>query len=183
MNALQTLLACADRGVSVRVSEDGETLEVSPRENLTSELRAALRENKAEILTGKRPPVDKREILQLVPAAPGWYAIFHRLYGFKRPPTLDLKPLMCFALVVDETGHKYVDGVCEDMGIVGGALCHDHKEFSYFIGPGETDMGDDALAEFREEQRRYEAEYREYRKDPEAWRAWFEKLAREMREG
>jgi hypothetical protein len=45
-----TLYAISEAGLSLRVSETGDTLKVYPAENITPELAAAIKEHKAEII-------------------------------------------------------------------------------------------------------------------------------------
>jgi hypothetical protein len=74
MGALQTLLACAERGVLVSVGDDGN-LHVRPKEKLTPELKAALRECKDELVNGKRGRKESMELLHTLPPE-GWHATF-----------------------------------------------------------------------------------------------------------
>jgi hypothetical protein len=139
----------------------------------------------AEEQTAQEPdPAETREILQIIPAAPGWNAVFSRYGSRDRPAMWEIKPVMAFALVFDhDTGLKSVDRITEYHAANFGDICSNDPDFIYYIGPGEMECGRDTLEEARRVVRETEAECEEFRKDPEAWRARQEEMLREAREG
>jgi hypothetical protein len=109
MNALQTLLAAAERGVLVTVTDDGD-LAVKPKDRLTPELKAALRENKEEIVSGKRPRSTPYDILEIMPVE-NWYVIL-RDNRETSPPYRQLHQLVAWARIYDhEGGYTDVEGL------------------------------------------------------------------------
>jgi hypothetical protein len=111
MNALQTILAAAERGVLVTVTDDGD-LAVNPKDRLTPELRAALRENKEEIVAGSRPRKERYEIQQIIPTN-DWYVVLEDWYtDGSAINEYVLEPLVAWALVYDhERNLQWIEGV------------------------------------------------------------------------
>jgi TubC N-terminal docking domain len=145
MGALQTLLACAERGVLVSVSDDGN-LHVRPKEKLTPELRAALRECKDELVNGKSAPRERFEILS-TRHSEGWWAVF--LKGKKKNSRFELEPLSGWALVHDhDTGLTLEYGMV--VGDVAGPVCYSN-DFCQYVHPSDLeDMREQLIYENRE---------------------------------
>jgi|SRR5215212_1687596 len=108
MNALNAILAANERGVLVTVTDD-DKLYASPKEKLTPEIRAALRENKEEIVTGSKPPKERYQVLEMSPAT-NWYVIINDHSAGDTEQ--ELFPLVAWARVFDhETGYESVEGL------------------------------------------------------------------------
>jgi hypothetical protein len=157
MSALQTLMACNERGVLVSVDDNGD-LYVRPKEKLTPELRSALREHKDEIVNGSEARPQQLKILQLLPAD-GWYALYGINCRRKDDPKplgleLDLVPLTAWALVEDpNTGDRYQEGMTiyefEAMACLVTDIyksSHNRTQFLRYIAPEYVDEQREDLA-------------------------------------
>jgi TubC N-terminal docking domain len=151
MNALQTIIAANERGVLVTVT-DSEDLYVTPKEKLTPELRAALRENKAEIVNGKHPPLERYEIVEMIPAV-GWYAEMKRT---RTPQRHELYPLVAWARVIDHEaeGAEWVHGMVPDIEcdwsaeLVCAAIAERLVQYHYLPTPQDVAQAEEDIRDF-----------------------------------